>query len=200
MKHYVNIIIILLLIFNIGNAQESVTIKETKQAQLNNKLGFAGSMFSGYGLSYEYNVSQDFTLEFTGSIYGSGGNSNNFNDNSYIMMTLGSELQKNWFTSQDSRFYTFLGISYWLDNTNYNYNNTKTDKNDYVGGLGLGWEFTFGKKIIFNIEGGYLYRDMNSKGNELIYDPLGGKENLQPFSRHSYYLGFGIGGGIYYSF
>jgi len=201
MKNLLAAVAICLCVITSSNAQDTIRMMNVKPIEYNNKLGFAASMISGYGISYEYNASRQVTLELTASVYGSGGSgsstSSSSTSDSYIMATVGIEVQKNFFVSHDSRFYTLLGLGYWLNNNRYNYNSTYRDNSDYTAGLGLGWEFTFGKKIIFNLEAGYLYRDMNEKGTNDYY---GGGSGLTPYTNHSYYLGFGGGIGLYYAF
>ncbi|MBI3258255.1 MAG: hypothetical protein HYZ54_02060, partial [Ignavibacteriae bacterium] len=174
----------------------------------NNKIGFAGSMFSGYGLSYEYDLSRAFTLEFTGSIYGTGGTNNNTNNyvTSYLVSTIGTELQRNFYVGHDSRFYSYVGLGFWIDNTNYNNdydnnssNDTYSHETDYSAGIGLGWEYALSRRFIFNVEGGYLYRDMYVKGTNYIYDNIFGRR-IEAYADHTYYIGFGVGVGIYYAF
>ncbi len=198
MKNVIAILLLLACSMTQMNAQETAPVAPLKTIQpieYNNKIGFAGSMFSGYGFSYEYDVSRDITLELTAAVFGQGGSSTNSTydySNPFLTIVLGTEFQKNFYRSANSRFYGLIGIGYWIDNTTYSYNNnTYRNKNDYTGGLGLGWEFTYLKRFVFNIEGGYVYRDMNTKSNNI---------NNQVISTHSYYLGFGIGAGIYYAF
>lgn len=204
MKNYLCILAFALISSTASYSQENSGSKETAYPY-NNKIGFAASFFSGYGLSYEYNLNRDYTIEFTGSIYGSGGSNNSEFDNSpaYLVSTLGTELHRNFYVGSDSRFYSYAAFSYWIDNTNYHYTNsvddTYTYKNDIVGGLGLGWEYILGKRLVFNLEGGYLYRSMNEKGTRVDsrFPPV---KTLESYSSHNYYLGFGVGAGIYYAF
>lgn len=207
MKKSICTLLFLVISNSISYSQGSGNIGEYVPT-LNNKVGFAGSMFSGYGLSYEYNLSRAFTIEFTGSIYGSGGSNNNSTDyqSSYLVGTIGTELQRDFYTGHDSRFYSFVGFSFWADNTNYNYNydtdntnDTYTHESDYVAGIGLGWEYALSRRFIFNVEGGYLYRDINTKGTNYIYDNILGRR-IQAYADHKYYIGFGVGAGIYYAF
>lgn len=215
MRKYLVVFLVLLINIHVSKSQdngsttESVVIQQYKQP--NNKIGFAGSMFSGYGLSYEYNVNNNYTIEFTGSVFGQGGDqttnngyssSSYGNSDSYLVATLGTELQRNLFFSHDSRFYTFIGLSYWIDNTDYP-DGVFYKKKDYAVGLGLGWEFFLGKRIVMNIEGGYLYQYKTETGaeNTYIYTNGNGSNLLKPYNdRNSYHIGFGIGGGVYYTF
>ncbi|MBK9247549.1 MAG: hypothetical protein IPM69_05425 [Ignavibacteria bacterium] len=200
MKNVFFVCALYLSIVSISKAQDTVQFRSIKPIEYNHKLGFAGSMFSGYGISYEYKASKDITLEFTGSIYGSGGSNDNNStydySNSYLVAVIGAEFQRNFFASNDSRFYGLIGVGLWIDNTDYSYNYSYSNKTDYSGGVGLGWEFTFGKRIIFNVEGGYLYRYMNTTGT---YDYSSGNRAVVT-TKHNYYLGFGGGLGLYYAF
>lgn len=170
---------------------------------LNNKLGFAGSMLSGYGVSYAYTISKVYTVECTSSIYGQGGSRDaNTYSNPYIVATVGMELQRNFYANPNFRFYGLAAVSFWLDNTTYYYENTSgdiyNDEHSYVGGLALGWELTIAKRFVINLEGGYLYQRRYNDGQE--YDYSSGQKVLRGFARSTYSIGFGIGGGIYYAF
>jgi hypothetical protein len=199
-----NILFALLIVLMSGlcTAQEKVSENESATPPLNNKLGFAGSMMSGYGISYEYALNNIYTIEFTGSIYGRGGkdNTNYSYSNPYLTATLGMELQRNFFSNSVSRFYGLAAVSYWLDNTEY-YNSTDyRHERNYVFGLGLGWEITIAKRLVINLEGGYLYRNTTIFDSMDYYDNRTGQKVSGPYSANPYEFSFGIGGGIYYAF
>lgn len=201
MKNYLWALL-LVLTGTICSAQDSTNENEAI-VPLNNKLGFAGSMLSGYGLSYAYNISKVYTVEFTGSIYGEGGSKDvNTYSNPFIVATVGMEFQRNFYANPNFRFYGLAGLSFWLDNTTYYYENTSGDiydnEHSYVGGLALGWELTIAKRFVINLEGGYLYRSTSNVGRENDYSS--GQKVLRNYSRSTYSIGFGVGGGIYYAF
>ncbi len=215
MKKILTAILFILINVNINQVysqsnltNEDASLVVTKKEILNNKLGFAASMISGYGLSYEYNLSPAYTLEFTGSIYGEGGkkNSNNISS-SYLVSTLGLELQKNMFVNSDSRFYILTSASLWIDN-NTNPNNyyainsitTQDNQTSFVAGLGLGWEINIAKRIIMNLEGGYSYKSYKYYGTDLAYDNINNIYSSIDYNRSAYRFGFGVACGIYYAF
>ncbi|MFN8359225.1 MAG: hypothetical protein U0264_04860 [Candidatus Kapaibacterium sp.] len=196
MKHLLAILLILLASSQFSTAQDSNARRLAQPIQYNNKIGFAGSMFSAYGISYEYDASRDFTFELTGAVFGEGGNTGSSydNSNSYLTVAIGAEVQRNFINTLDTRFYGFVGIGYWLENNSYTYNNYYSNYKDYTGGLGIGWEMSFFKRFVLNVEGGYVYRDMNRESNDY------NGSNYTATIRHTYYLGFGVGAGIYYTF
>ncbi|MCX6146592.1 MAG: outer membrane beta-barrel protein [Candidatus Kapabacteria bacterium] len=189
------LILLVVLTINKSNSQESESnsvLIIPKAEILNNKLGFAASMFSGYGVSYGYRINNNYALEFTTSIYGEGGSKYKTSyNNSYLTSTLGFEFQRSIYVSSDSRFYALAGVSYWYNSNNNSRNNTNiqidNSETNYVGGLSLGWEIVLGKRYVINIEGGYLYRQ-NSYQGEI------------PYNSSTYNLGSGAGGGVYYAF
>ncbi len=158
---------------------------------LRNKLGFAASMISGYGLSYAYNLDNLHEIELTGSVFGEGGNENGNDTRSYVVATLGGEFQRNFHVGRSSRFYGLIGGSYWSDRTTYNYSYqgpTNSNEDAITIGLAIGLEFTFSSRLLLNCEGGYLYRYTTKTGS------------FQNSTNSSYSLGFGVGCGIYYAF
>ncbi len=207
-KMKIHIMVFLFVIINFSYSQVSESndaLIMPKKEILNTKLGFAGSMISGYGLSLEHNLNSNYVLEFTASIFGEGGSKNtNSYSKSYIVTTLGLELQKNMYSNSDSRFYTFTAASLWIDNNtskdNYNASSIETKDNEtsYVMGIGLGWEITLAKRIILNLEGGYSYKNYGYSGIEPEY--TSGQTFYSAYNRTAYRFGFGFGGGVYYAF
>lgn len=196
---------ILKLLFTLTLAMSVVKAQDTTGSynHLNNRLGFAASMISGYGLSYQYDFSRSFTMEVTGSIYGSGGTSSSQSSysNPYVIATLGFEAQRNLYFSDVSRFYGFGSFSGWIDyNSSESYSfpeqlpyKTYRDENTFITGVGIGLELIVAKHIGFNLEGGYLYRTSRTKGDN-------GRGTPRLYTESSYDFGFGVGGGIYYAF
>lgn len=162
-----------------------------------NKLGFAASMFTGYGLSYAGHLGKGYWLEGTASIYGSAGS--NYSNGSELITTLGVELQKDLYKSNDFRFYGMFGASYWYEMNEYQNseyingkNVTVTSSNhesNYLASLALGFEFSIVRHLVFNAEGGYLYK-VNKFKNTYSYS----------YRRDGYDIGFGVGAGLYYAF
>lgn len=163
-----------------------------------NKLGFAASMFTGYGLSYAGFLGKGYWVEGTASIYGSAGSSN-YNDGSDFTSTLGLELQKDLYTSRDFRFYALLGASYWYDmyesesstyinGQSVRYTYARYESN-YIASLAFGFEFSIVRHLNFNVEGGYLYKTNKYKTTDTY-----------SYRRDGYDIGFGVGAGLYYAF
>lgn len=159
-----------------------------------NKLGFAASMFTGYGLSYAGYLGKGYWVEGTGSIYGSGGS-----NGSDFTSTLGFELQKDMYSSRDFRFYALLGASYWYDMNEYsdtyyvgpNYETRTYSRyeSNYIASLAIGFEFAIVRHLNFNIEGGYRYQVNKFKTSDTY-----------TYKRDGYDIGFGVGAGLYYAF
>jgi len=177
-----------------ANTKKVVYIDEGSFQDYDNKIGFAASMFSGIGISYQRHIQNGFRIEFTASIYGSGGEKSTFegSKSSDMYYTIGMEIQKVLYNSQEAKMYVFAGTSYWFDKTNYigpqvNSIYSIYDEN-YVFGLGVGFQYSISSQIILDIEGGYLYRE--SYETDSREQPDDG----------TYYLGFGIAAGVYFAF
>ncbi len=171
-------------------SQTKLSASQEQQQILRNKLGFAASMLSGYGLSYSYQLDRQYTIELTASIYGQGGENNN---SSFFVSTIGAEIQRNFYANRETRFYGMLAGSYWLDNTEDSFTipPDKTSERDYIIGLAIGIEYSVLSRLAMNIEGGYLYRYTTTTRTNNYYSSK---------STSSYWLGFGVGCGIYYMF
>ncbi|GEM_PF-2549614 len=151
--------------------------------KFSSRVGLTGSMFTGYGLTYMTKISDDFWIEGTGSIFGSGET-----NSSNIRMTIGIELQRDMLKSEEMRFYTFVATSYWYNNDKFESPISSNSESNYVGGLGMGFEVVVMKHLALNIESGFLYRSTSLT-------------NTSPeLTSSHYYLGIGVGGGIRYTF
>lgn len=188
MKKSILIFLVFMLLLSNWKSQESSDslLILPKVANLKNRLGFAASMFSGYGLSYGYSFNDKYLLEITSSIYGiGGGKSKNEENQKDLTSTLGLEFQRNVYLSSNSRFYFLAALSYWYDS--HKTSNSDDSETNFITGLSLGWEIILDQRLILNLEGGYRYSKNSFSGNV-------------PYTAKDYNLGFGIGGGFYYAF
>jgi hypothetical protein len=190
-----------------AEAQFSTSSREADTIVLNNRLGFAGSMMSGYGLSYEYFVTRDYLIEFSGSVYGEGGNMEtaNYNSRSYLTAAVGMELQRNMYFHGNTRLYGLLGTSVWIDNEKRYYDKTNDDKTAWAIGLGIGLEYTISRRFVINLEGGYHYKTYNNSGIRIKYNQWDPNKQeyvatYENYIESPYVIGFAIGGGLYYAF
>lgn len=162
---------------------ETTTIYKSDEKPYTNRIGLAASMFTGYGLSYVTKVSERVWTKGVGSVYGTG--TTNASD---IRMTLGAELQVDLLSAEQMRFYGFAATSYWYSNNKRENPNSSNSEGNYVGGLGFGIEATVMKHLALSLESGFLFRNTFLSSSVPIDN-----------SSH-YYVGIGIGGGIYYTF
>lgn len=162
---------------------ETTTIYKTDDIVYTNRVGLVASMFTGYGLSFVTKVSDRIWIKGVASIYGTG--TTNASD---MRLTLGTELQVDLLSAEQMRFYGFAAASYWYANNKYENPVSSNSEGNYVGGLGFGIEARVMKHLALSLESGFLFR------NTFI-------SSTMPIDNTShYYVGIGIGGGIYYSF
>lgn len=179
-------------------------VEEDDDSQwLQNRIGLYGSFFSGYGLSYQYQFANGFSVRSQLFAYGSNDDNSNYNSNE-IRLAFGADLQYNLKRTKSTRLYALAGsfIDYY-ENGNY-YSVTPSANRDYDVeryfnvGLGFGIELMAWRNVSFVIEGGYYGRFGNNDVTVYDYDNGQGsthKENQTPKT-----FGFGGGGGIFYAF
>ncbi len=157
------------------------------------QLGIAGSMLSGYGLTYSYIFDRDFRIKTTAfAFYEDHTNSYNWT------ALLGLEFQYTFESSSITRFYGILGGYYYRYYNNYSYPsyiydsvytsyNSYNREREFALGAGIGLELLAWKHIVLNLDGLIEY---SSRKNS---DSYGGDYPTR-------YFGPGIGAGINYRF
>ena len=107
---------------------------------MNHEFGLSVSSITGFGLSYKYNIDNQFYIKAIG--YALPDNSAN---RSQLNTSIGGELQMNFVRTQNTRFYGFAGASFQSNNYEYTstYNgNTTTDfTTDETTNYGAGFGF-----------------------------------------------------------
>lgn len=199
--------------FSFANAQDNSSAKLVNSNQntddddesqwLQNRIGLYGSFFSGYGLSYQHQFENGFSLRTQLFAYGSNDDNSNYNSDE-IRLAYGVDLQYNLKRTKNTRFYVLVGsfIDY-FERGNYYYDAPNLvmdyDVERYWNvGVGFGIELMAWQNVSFVIEGGYYGRFGNNtvtvndyrNGQNISY-----KENQTPRT-----FGFGVGGGIFYAF
>ncbi len=181
--------------FSFANAQNS---NDNDSQWLQNRIGGYGSFFSGYGLSYQYQFENGFSLKTQLFAYGSDNDNSNYNANE-IQLALGADLQYNLKRTENTRLYVLAGsfIDYYEDGNYYNSSPNDSDIERYINvGIGFGIELMAWKNVSFMLEGGYYGRFGNNTVSVYRYgDERDIKETQNPRS-----FGFGVGGGIFYAF
>jgi len=179
-----------------------------------NKIGFAASMFSGHGVSYQRHILDNYRIEITTSIYGLDNNYQRYNDfefenepkaSNFILFSIGFEIQKVIYSTQRIKLIAFTGFSYWSDveeNVTETYDDTKPltyssnhNKKSYVVGLGIGGEYRINNELVIDLDLGFIYQNKIT----LFYDESKPLDQTNTNNVKSV-LGFGIGGGVYYAF
>lgn len=179
------------------------TTEDDESHWLKNRIGIYGSFFSGYGLSYQHQFDNSFSLRTQIFAYGRNDDSKEYNSNE-VRLAYGADLQYNLKRSGNTRLYAIAGsfLDYYKSGNNYNYPPISNDY-DYeryinVGG-GFGIELMAWRNLSFVIEGGYYGRFGNNTvtvyRSENGQDPIYLKEKQSPKT-----FGFGVGGGISYAF
>ena len=201
------VFVCLLAAFSFANAQnktDNVSTSDDDESQwLQNRIGLYGSFFSGYGLSYQYQFENGFSIRTQLFAYGSNDENNNYNSDE-IRLALGADLQYNLKRTKNTRLYVLAGsfVDY-FENGNYTniYPSTSKDYDieRYINvGVGFGMELMAWRNFAFVIEGGYYGRFGNNSVTVYDYREEGNirtKENITPKT-----FGFGVGGGIFYAF
>lgn len=199
--------------FSFANAQDNSSAKlvnsnqnaaEDDESQwLQNRIGLYGSFFSGYGLSYQHQFENGFSLKTQLFAYGSNDDNSNYNSDE-IQLTFGVDLQYTLKRTNNSRLYVLAGsfVDYY-ERGNYYYATPSNDEDYDIErninvGVGFGIELMAWRNVSFVIEGGYYGRFGNNTVTVYRYGDerdLNFKETQTPKS-----FGFGVGGGIFYAF
>lgn len=180
----------------------------------NNRIGFSGSMISGWGLTYQRNFNPIAVKAVAFYYYykdGTGNLSNqvitgpamNFDQQGSIG-SFGLEFKYYVFESKYVNLYPLIGFSYWLENTetpsyywdknNKEYSILRESKsNTWNLGAGFGIEVIAGKYVAFNFDIGMKY--LNTQKNEHNYEspPV-----IVP--TEDIYFGIAVGGGVSFVF
>lgn len=116
------------------------------------QIGFSASTISSYGITYSYIFNTQYRIKST--LLGIYQDHGAYSDWTGI---LGLELQATLESGQMTRFYGFLGGSFYkyVDNNHsyYSYN----DEDDFALGLGIGFEVLLWKHIAINLDLGVQY-------------------------------------------
>ncbi len=168
---------------------------------LDNRIGGYGSFFSGYGLSFQHQFKNDFSLKSQIFAYGSNDDSEYNNDE--IRLAWGVDLQYNLMKTRNTRLYVLGGtfVDYYETNNNYYVyppnNEDYTNIERYINaGVGFGVEVMLWKHFSFALEGGYYGRFGNN--TVTVNDTYGGVPHHEKQNPKSF--GFGVGGGIFFAF
>lgn len=178
------------------------TIEDGDSQWLKNRIGIYGSFFFGYGLSYQHQFENGFSLRT--QIFAFGRNDDNKDYNSEeVRFAYGTDLQYNLKRSSNTRLYALVGsfIDYYKSGNNYNYPSTTDDYDTerYINlGGGFGIELMAWRNLSFVIEGGYYGRF--GKNSVTVYRHENGQDVRYKEKQSPKSFGFGVGGGISYAF
>ncbi len=166
------------------------------------RLGFCGSMMTGYGLFYQNHSLEDYT--FKGTIFGYGkSGADNYDDQ--LEADIGFEIQRNLKRTRQTRFYLLLG-SYFRYNESkeyyYVYNSnpqfTKIERYTNIG-TGFGFEVIVWNHLSFNFDCGYYGQFGRNNELDQSWDNILQKSIIKKVTRTPREFGFGVGGGISYA-
>lgn len=185
-------------------SSQKLTDEDTSQ-WYKNRIGLYGSFFSGYGLSYQHQFNNGFSIRT--QLFATGSNDDNsLYNNDEIQLTYGIDLQYNLKRTKSTRLYVLLGSFIDYNESGgyyygYSYDNDYDDYDieRYINvGVAFGIELMAWRNISLVIEGGYYGRIGNNSVSHYKY--IDGEyikywENERPKT-----FGFGVGGGISYAF
>lgn len=178
-------------------------IEDDESQWLKNRIGLYGSFFSGYGLSYQHQFENGFSLRTQLFAYGSNDDNKDYNSEEF-RFAYGADLQYNLIRTRNTRLYTLVGsfLDYYESGNNNNTYPSKTKDYDierYINvGVGFGIELMAWRNLSFVIEGGYYGRFGNNSIG--VYRPVSGQNVRYSEKQTPKSFGFGVGGGISYAF
>jgi len=163
--------ILLVLIFC---SSLSLPAQTYRNKEFNNLAGIKASNISGYGLYYSRELPDDFRIQLMGLIYYYQ-YSKEDRKKEIFNYDIGFEIQRNIYSSENSRTYILFGGYYYFDDDT----DIKTDEinkvnNSYNIGTGIGFEFEY-KRVVYNIDVGYKFFEDNIdtfKNGDLSYYEL----------------------------
>jgi hypothetical protein len=158
--------------------------KDIEPDSFPNSFGAKFSNISGYGFSYNRQLTEKLQIQFTALTYYYFSNNNNEKDNNFNY-DFGVEIQRNFYKEEDLRFYILAGAFYYYDDDKKDGKNTKNyiTKNSFNFGIGLGVEMRY-YRFIFGADAGYKF----------YYDKMEITDNLQHYPQEK--LLTKIGGAI----
>lgn len=188
---------------NLVTSSNQNTTEDDDSPWLKNRIGVYGSFFSGYGLSYQHQFENGFSLRTQLFAYGSNDDNDDYNSDEF-RFAYGADLQYNLIRSRNTRLYALAGsfLDYYESgNNNYTFpSKTKDyDIERYINvGVAFGIELMAWRNLSFVIEGGYYGRFGNN--SITVYKPVNGQSVKHKEKQTPKSFGFGVGGGISYAF
>ena len=145
MKKLPFILFVLIPFLSFSQAQEDNEINNTPQFKHN--LGFGAGFTTGYGLSYRF-----FPKKLGAQV-----NFAPFMDEYTSRYSIGLTLLLRLVQTEKTSFYIYQGNHYFIEESKYrNFNGNSSNINSYSNnGIGLGLELIAGKRVAFNLMGGY---------------------------------------------
>ncbi len=165
-----------------------LTAQENTKQKFSHQIGASLSMISGYGLSYQYIISDKYRVKVTG-FYASENNSIHMADE--LTTSFGIEGQKTLFLTEVTRLYALFGIGINRDINQYTSQNYIGKRSTYTGGGGFGIMIMASERISFNVDVGLLYSYFERK-----YYTISGNDPPPVSPAYRSEVSFGVGGGI----
>lgn len=117
------------------------------------QTGISASSFSGFGLSYNHSFSEVVQTKLT-TLFFDGSEDENEEESDSFLLSLGLELQFNFFKSESLRLYGLFGGSFFL--MTFDEPEEKKEGLSFLtNGMGVGVEFPFSQKMRMNFDLGY---------------------------------------------
>lgn len=166
-----------------------LSAQECPTQKFSHQIGASLSMISGFGLSYQYVISDKYRVKVTGFYVIDNGSSNE------IINSLGIEGQKKIFQTEIIRVYGLFGIGMYQIVNDYNLENYTSKDITYTGGGGCGISFLASERISFNFDVGLMY-----SFNESKHYAITGNAPLPISPAYRSKVSFGVGGGLGFGF
>ncbi len=116
------------------------------------QTGISASSFSGFGLSYNHSFSEILQTKLT-TLFFDGSEEENGKESDDFLLTLGLEIQFNFFKSEALRLYGLFGGSFFL--MDFGENEEEEPFGFLTNGIGIGIEFPLPQKMRMNFDLGY---------------------------------------------
>jgi hypothetical protein len=174
-------IVLLSIIICFAAFRVSVAAPSDSIAIMHHEVGLSVSSITGFGVSYRYNFDNQFYIKTVGFIF-----PNNIESRTGLNSSIGLEIQRNFVQTPNSRFYGFVGGSFWSNNYTETSYGTTTDETT-IFGAGIGIELAISEHFAVNVNMGLQNASTNyiSTWHDTYYHP------------HSR---FGMGGGLGFSY
>jgi hypothetical protein len=206
MRRIYTLAVFIISFFQLYSQSKSFQITDSldtaKWCKKSNRIGAYASIISGFGLSYQHQFENGFSLKAQTFGFGSMENEENYDDQ--FVANIGFDVQYNLLNIDNTSFYALVGGMYlYEENYEYNalYNGDFVDSKEglHIGfGVGLEYKLFYGYDLSIAIELGYFGRF--SEHNTYMENVIDNKTEFVPVTLYPKYFAPGAGVGLFYAF